>query len=207
MTDLQPFPWSGRLLWPACSLLGRSAGWAVWGLSEVREAPLPAPPYVLASNHFSHLDPPILGALVGRPVQFLAVDELNDLNRFLDVSLRLFGAIPLPRGRVPLRAMRAALARLEAGGIVGLYPEGRRVARFGDEPPKRGAAWLAHRAGVPMVPVAMIGTDRAMGLDNRVHRARTRVIFGEAISPGNPVEMMAAWREWVAARLGRVSVR
>ena len=179
----------------------------MWRLSVVREAPLPAPPYVLASNHFSHLDPPVIGALVRRPVQYLALDELIGVNRFLDVSLRMFGAIPLPRGRVSVRAIRAALARLEAGGIVGVFPEGRRVARFGDTIPKRGAAWLARRAGVPMVPVAVIGTDRAMGLDNKVHRARVRVVFGEAIAPGDTVRMMTAWQDWMEKRLGRVSVQ
>ncbi len=203
-------PLAGRLAWRTVWPLGILLGKAVWGLRIHWEAPRPAAPYVVAANHLSHLDPPLIGVVLKRPVRYLAVDELYGVSRLLDATIGMFGAIPMPRGRVPLGALRTALAHLAAGGVVGMFPEGRRVERWGEEPPRRGAAWLATRAGVPLLPVAVSGTGQAFGIDDlRFHRARLRVVVGRAIHPrwftteSDPVGAVTrAWRGWMDEQLG-----
>ena len=124
---------------------------------------------MVAANHFSHLDPVIVAVATGRPIRYLAVDELFGRSAFFDRLTLWLGAIPLPRTRLPLGALRLALAELAAGGTVGVYPEGMRVWAWGEVVPKSGAAWLARRAGVPLLPVAVAGSEEAMG------RGTTRV--------------------------------
>ena len=127
----------------------------------------------------------MVGLALRRPVRFLALDELWGHATILDLIFNLFGAIPFPReGRYPVRALKAALRHLESGGIVGVFPEGRRVRRWGDAPFNKVAAWLATRASVPVVPVAVWGTQHAMPLDTmRIRRAPIRVVVGCPIDP------------------------
>jgi 1-acyl-sn-glycerol-3-phosphate acyltransferase len=100
--------------------------------------------------------------------------------------------------------MRAALSHLETGGVVGLFPEGIRSHRFGDRAPLPGAAWLAVRTGVPMVAVAVEGTERVLGVDNELHRGRVKVTVGPTLlARGTRREavddLTRRWSEWVAA--------
>lgn len=170
---------------------------------------LPAGSFVLAGNHYSHLDPPIGYVAVGRPIRYLAVDEIYGLSAAFDRLLLFFGAIPMSRRRAPLDALRVATEHLHAGGIVGLFPEGKRVAAWGDEDPRRGAAWLSLISGAPVVPIAVAGTDEAFGIEStRISRAPVRVRFGSAIRPEdfmNHVDPVGAiteeWRAQIAALL------
>ena len=173
-----------RVLWAACRPPARAA--AAWfPYSEEIQEPPPAGPWVAAVNHLSHLDPVFAGLALRRPVRFMALDELWGESLLLDAALRLFRAVPLPReGRRPVGALREALRHLGAGGAVGVFPEGRRVRRWGEVPLAGGAAWLALRAGVPIVPTAVWGTQRAMPIDRmRLRRAPIRVTVGAAVRP------------------------
>ena len=175
---------SDRVLWAACRPPARAA--AAWfPYSEERREPPPDGPWVAAVNHLSHLDPVMAGMALRRPVRFLALDELWGESPLLDAAFRMFRAIPLPReGRYPIGALREALRHLGSGGAVGMFPEGRRVRRWGEVPLARGAAWLALRAGVPIVPVAVWGTQHAMPIDRlRLRRAPIRVTVGAAVRP------------------------
>jgi 1-acyl-sn-glycerol-3-phosphate acyltransferase len=171
---------------------------------------IPDGPVVFAANHFSHLDPVAVSIAVKRPVRYLAVDELYGNSFVFDTLTLWLGAIPMSRSRVPLGALRTALAELDAGGSVGVYPEGVRVWTWGEvDPPKRGAAWLARRAGVPLVPVAVAGSDQALGRGTR--RAARRPIHVEVCHPIRPDDfedvrdplgaMMAAWWDRIDAAL------
>ncbi len=129
---------------------------------------------VIAANHFSHLDPPLIAVNLDRYIRFLAVDELFADSRAFAFLLDFFGTIPLDRDGYPLSAMREAIACLEGGGAVGVFPEGRRVERWGEDAPKRGAAWLAWMTGAPLVPVAIVGTEHSLAPGERAFR-RTAV--------------------------------
>lgn len=137
---------------------------------------------VLASNHFSHLDPPLIGVHTGRYVRFMAVDELFGTSRLFDAMMWFFGAIPLDRDGYPVRALRDAIDHLDGGNIVGLFPEGRRVERWGLDDPKGGAAWLAWMTGVPLIPVAVHGTQHSMTPgDVRFRRTAVRIWYEEPL--------------------------
>jgi len=175
---------------------------------ERRGAAVPEGPVVVAANHYSHVDPVAIGMSLGL-IRFLAVDELFGSSRFFDGLTHWLGAIPMPRTRVPLGALRSALAELAAGGTVGLFPEGVRVWVWGETEPRRGAAWLARRAGVPLIPVAIAGTDRVMGRGaRRITRARVTVVICDPIQPADhagardPVGAMTAeWKRRVGEAL------
>ena len=175
--------WAG--CWPPARLL------ATWfRYSCVKRCAAPAGAYVAVINHLSHLDPPIAGLALRRPVRFLALDELWGNSAILDRILDIFGAIPFPRERrYPVGALKEAVRYLESGGVIGVFPEGRRVRNWGEAPVTRGAAWLAVKTNVPLVPVAIWGTQHAMPLDTmRLHRSAIRVVVGCPIEPARFAE-------------------
>jgi 1-acyl-sn-glycerol-3-phosphate acyltransferase len=175
---------------------------------------LPPGPVVIAANHFSHLDPVVVGIAAERPIRFLAVDELFGRSRFFDRLTGWLGAIPMSRTRVPLGALRLAIDELRSGGSVGLFPEGVRVWTWGEVEPKRGAAWLAVRTGVPLVPIAIAGTDQAMGRGaTRISRAPVAATVCEAIDPADypgqdgPTRMTEEWASRIDAALASIYAR
>lgn len=213
MPAIQPryepgFPFAAFNMWRATQAVVQRVLPRVWDFSVTRDEPFPPGPVVVAANHFSHIDPVVAAVAAGRPTRFLGVDELFGRSRFFDGLTYFLGVVPMPRGTVPLRSMRTAVAQLESGGGVTLFPEGRRVAEWGESPPKEGAAWLALRVGCPLVPMALWGTGHAMGLEDlKLRRHPIRVAVGKPMQPAdyaNRAEMTAAWHEWMSAALTRL---
>jgi 1-acyl-sn-glycerol-3-phosphate acyltransferase len=194
-----------KFLWSVAPPVLRGIGRTLFDLRVVRESDLPSPPFVVAANHYSHFDPPAIAAAMDIRVKYLALEDLFTANRLLNWLFTGFDAIPTPRGRQPLKAVRTALAALEAGDVVGVFPEATRVSHWGVVPPKRGAAWLALRSSVPLVPVAVVGTGRVFGLDNQLRRAPIRVVLGEPMGPdGFDVEdLTTSWSRWMDDRISR----
>ncbi len=203
------FGWAKRLLWRLLWYPARLVGALVFNLDLRKEAPIPRGPLVVAPNHFAHPDPPFVGLGVKRPMRFLALDELWGNVPMMDRVFRLLGAIPLPRTRYPVSAMRAALAHLESGGAVGVFPEGRRVTFWGEEEPRKGAAWLALRTGAQIVPVAVWGTQDTMPLGTLTLRpAKVWVRVGAPINSDDFLDyedpltaIMGAWQTWIGTQL------
>ena len=200
-----PLPAQSRFLWWAEPPVIRAVGRAFLSLRIERQAILPPPPFVVASNHYSHFDSPAIAAALDLPIRYLALEDLFDVNPLLDWLIDGFGAIPTPRDRLPYGALRVALGRLAAGEAVGVFPEATRVSHWGTLPPKRGAAWLSVRAEVPLVPVAVIGTGRAFGLDNRLRRAQIRIVIGEAMShkDTDATVLTKRWADWMTSQISR----
>lgn len=107
---------------------------------------------VLAANHFSTYDPPTIGSLLPREVSFMAKKELFE-NRFLNLIFRGVHAFPVDRGRSDVSAIKEALRRLKADDAVGVFIQGTR--NQGDVEALDGAAFLAQRANVPILPAAI----------------------------------------------------
>ena len=131
---------------------------------------------VVAGNHESILDGIILGAAVERDLCFLGKAELWRL-RPLAWLLDGVGAIRIERGRGDAEALARAVRALESGRVIAIFPQG---AVRGDRRWRRGAARLASATGVPIVPVRLVGTARALSR-TRIGFPRVRLIFGEPI--------------------------
>lgn len=119
-------------------------------------------PLVVVANHGSHLDPPLLGHALGRPVAFMAKAELFDVP-ILGPVIRACGAYPVRRGASDREAIRTATARLEEGWATGVFLDGTRQADGRVNQPLPGAALLAARTGAPLLPVAILNSHRALG--------------------------------------------
>ncbi|HEY0613130.1 MAG TPA: lysophospholipid acyltransferase family protein [Candidatus Elarobacter sp.] len=128
---------------------------------------------IVAANHISNFDPPILGVALSRPVSYMAKKELFAMPVLKYLIPRL-NAFPVDRQAGGTAAIRASLRMLKEGRCVGIFPEGgRNVSGTNEE--KAGAAFLAAASGVPVVPAAIVGT--------RVLRpfGRVTVVFGDPI--------------------------
>lgn len=117
---------------------------------------------VVVANHGSHLDPPLLGHALGRPVAFMAKAELFRVP-ILGPIIRACGAYPVERGAGDREAIRTATDRLLQGWATGVFLDGTRQPDGRVNQPQPGAALLAARAGVPLLPVAIINSHRALG--------------------------------------------
>ncbi len=168
-----------RLLWYLVrGLLHLLFGYRVEGAERVpKEGPV-----ILAANHLSILDPLVIGAGIRRPVSFIARSELFRLPVVGWLIPRLY-AIPVERGAGDLAAIRGAIRVLEKGQVFGIFPEGTRSRTGRLRPFKTGVAAIALRTGSPVVPVAIIGADKAWPVGRKLFRLRRpiRVVFGEPI--------------------------
>ncbi len=138
---------------------------------------------VLAANHASHLDIPILSTITLRHVAFVARDTLDD-SRFLSFIMRECRAVLIKRSTADTRAIRAMVEHLEAGDCVAIYPEGTRThdGKLGEV--KGGALLAARMAKVPLVPIGIEGGYRLMSRHMTIPRpAKLIVRVGEPIDP------------------------
>ncbi|MBP5972336.1 1-acyl-sn-glycerol-3-phosphate acyltransferase [Brasilonema sp. CT11] len=115
-------------------------------------------PLLVVSNHASNYDPPIVSNCVGRPVAFMAKEELFKIP-ILAKAIQLYGAYPVSRGSADRTAIRAAMKYLDDGWAVGLFLQGTRTPDGRITDPKRGAALIAAKAKVPLLPVSLWGTQ------------------------------------------------
>ena len=115
---------------------------------------------VVVSNHGSHLDPPILGHALGRPVAFMAKAELFKIP-ILSFIISACGAYSVKRGAGDREAIRTASNRLIEGWATGVFLDGTRQENGRVNAPKAGAALLAARTGSPILPVAIVNSHRA----------------------------------------------
>jgi len=114
---------------------------------------------VVVSNHASLFDPPLLSCCVGRPVAYMAKEELFEIP-VLKQAISLYGAYPVKRLQADRSAIRAALKTLEQGWAAGIFLQGTRTPDGRITQPKLGAAMIAAKAQVPILPVSLWGTEK-----------------------------------------------
>jgi len=138
---------------------------------------------IAVSNHASYFDPPILSNCVGRPVAFMAKEELFDIPVF-NQGIRLYGAYPVKRSVGDRAALRAAREALDSGWIAALFLQGSRSADAKITDPKLGAAWIAAKAQVPLIPISLWGTEKILTKGSVLPKpAAITVRIGEVVPP------------------------
>lgn len=145
-------------------------------------------PAVLASNHLSFSDSIFMPLMVPRPVVFLAKSEYFTgkglKGRAVAMFFRLTNQLPMDRsgGAASANSLDSGLAVLRKGGLLGIYPEGTRSPDGRLYRGKVGVAKLVLKANVPVIPVAMIGTDKVQPIGRRIPNIRRLgIIFGEPL--------------------------
>src|SRR6266478_6397390 len=141
-----------------------------WQVYNPERVPLTGP-VILASNHASMIDPPLVGAGLKRGINYLARESLF---RFPVVGwvLRNWNSVPVDREGGGARGLKAILDRLLAGGAIILFPEGTRTRDGKLQPARSGIGLTVIKSTAPVVPVRVFGTFEAFGRQMRFPRPR-----------------------------------
>lgn len=146
---------------------------------------------LVAANHVSFLDPPMMSYALPRYTYFMAKRELFEIP-VLGWWIRVALAFPVEMDSPDRTAIRYAVDLLKRGECLTVFPEAGRSPDGTLQAAQLGVAFIARAAGVPIVPCAIIGIDKVLPLEAKFfHRGHTRVMFGEPIDPmpvftGNP---------------------
>ena len=174
-----------RLLW----VVARALTGAYWRLEVIgTERVLRTGAFVVAPVHRSNLDFLLAGLAMKRPVRYMAKSSIF-LGGVIDRFLNTMGAFPVVRDTADFSAIRTCEELLAAGEPVVVFPEGRR--KSGDEVLDLfdGPAFVAARQRVPIVPVGIGGSDKAMPIGKKwILPHKVVIVIGEPIYPDVPIE-------------------
>jgi len=139
---------------------------------------------IVVSNHASDFDPLIVGSCMGRPVAFMAKEELFEIP-VLSQAIKAFGAYPVKRGAGDRAAIRAAIASIEQGWATGIFLQGTRTTDGKVTEPKLGAAMIAAKTQAPFIPISIWGTETILPKGGKFPKLfqPVTVRIGELIPP------------------------
>lgn len=141
-------------------------------------------PLILAANHMSNWDPPFLACFISRKVSYMAKEELFR-NPIFGAAITSCHAFPVKRGAADMGAIKSAIQVLKQGRCLGLFPEGTRSKTGEIGKAEAGVGLIASKSKAPVVPAAIIGTDKIMA--NGGFLPKLKVIYGEPMYfSGNP---------------------
>lgn len=172
-------------MYPAVHSIVRAAFRIIWRRRVIgREHVPPQGGLILASNHASLADPPLVATAILRPVFFMAKQELFDIPG-LGWLIRQLNAFPIRRMERDVGAFRMAQQVLTRGKVLILFPEGTRQKSGELGRARAGVGMLAIRTGCPVVPVYVHNARRIGRL------ARLSVVFGAPLSPAGETDYQA----------------
>lgn len=163
--------------------MARVATWCLGGItvSGLEKVPLTGP-LIVASNHASYLDPPVIGGAMPRPISYMARKTLFN-NPLFGWWISSLNAFPVDRDGDSRDALRTCCERIEQGGAVLMFPEGTRTETGRLAEVRRGIGTVAVRSGAPVLPVYLWGSylswPKGQGCPRR-HRMRLHI--------GDPIE-------------------
>ncbi len=134
---------------------------------------------ILVTNHLSRLDAPLLYMLLSRNDARGWVADKYKSNLFIATVVKIVDGIWINREEADFHALKEARNHLVAGGLFGVAPEGTRSQTGALIPAKTGFAYLADKAQVPVVPIAVHGTEVAMQQIMRLHRPTVYAMIGK----------------------------
>jgi len=132
-------------------------------------------PVILASNHASFLDPPLVGSGFHRDINYLARESLF---RFPGIGalLRSWNSVPVDRDAGGARGLKTILDRLLGGAGIILFPEGTRTRDGKLQPAHSGIGLIVAKSDAPVVPVRVFGTFEAYGRDKKIPRPKKVIV-------------------------------
>jgi cytidylate kinase len=144
---------------------------------------------IIASNHISYLDPPLLSAVLPRRVTFMARKGLFEIP-ILGWFIKHY-SFPIDRKRPNPSTIKEAIKRLRNGELLALFPEGRRSETGELLEPKKGLGMMVSRADVPVIPVLIIGSNKALPVGAKwLKRAKITIIFDRPIYCSSTIDSM-----------------
>jgi 1-acyl-sn-glycerol-3-phosphate acyltransferase len=164
--------------------------WLLFAIAARRRVIFLSPPprggFILASNHVSHFDPPLITISFPRKIDWIAVVELFH-GRFLNAFFKGLNVIPVDRSGADRNALRTAVKRLKDGRLVGIFPEGGirdgAASIVNGANMKQGVALLSAMSGAPIVPGVILGSDRFYNTKSWLRWRRP----GVWLAFGNPI--------------------
>jgi 1-acyl-sn-glycerol-3-phosphate acyltransferase len=171
-----------------------------WRVYNNERVPLKGP-VILASNHASFLDPPLVGSGLKRDINYLARKSLFRIP-LLGWILRTVNAVPVDRDGGGAAGLKAIMDRLHDGGAIILFPEGTRTKDGKLQPARSGIGLTVIKSEAPVVPVRVFGTREAWGRGMRIPRPhRVTLKYGQ---PLNFDQLRAEAKECSKARLKEI---
>lgn len=185
---IRPVSAAGRVSYRMIRSIAVAVATALWRVRVIGRDRLPVGvPYVVAPVHRSFIDFLIVAVSVPRVLRFMVKDNVWDharLGRFIEFN----GSFPVHRDQVDRDALRRCEETVAGGDPVVMFPEGRRKAGREVEDLFDGPSFVACRNRVPIVPIGIAGSDRAMPLRKRRMRlSPIRVVIGEPVYPDVPL--------------------
>ena len=168
-------PFIYRITWLACRLFFLIYfRWRIFNEERVTRTGS----VILAANHTSFLDPPMIGSAVRRPINFLARRSLFRFPLF-GAYLRALNSVPVDRDGAGARGLKMILSRLLNGGGIILFPEGTRSSDGELQPARSGVGLTVIKSEAPVVPVRIFGTFAAWNRRQLIPRPhRITIKFG-----------------------------
>ena len=130
---------------------------------------------IVAANHISLFDPVIIACALKRPIHYMAKAELFR-KKFSSWFLKNLNAFPVDRSKADINAVKTALSLLKNNHILGIFPQGKRVAPNESQDAKLGAVQFAFKTKCPIIPVGIHTKGGKVGLFKRI-----TVSFGEPV--------------------------
>ena len=156
-------------------------------------------PVILAANHASFFDPPLVGSGLGRPVNYLARESLFR-KRIFGWYLRNVYCVPVDRDGAGAAGLKGILDRLAAGGVILLFPEGTRTSDGQLQSARAGVGLTVIKSKAPVIPVRLFGTFQAF---NR-HQKSPKWFTPVTVKYGRPVNLDDLRQEAASASKARV---
>jgi len=139
-------------------------------------------PVIIAPNHISYLDPPTAGSGYRRVTHFMAKQELFKVP-ILGWLIKAVGSFPVKQHSADRSALKTALELLSKGEVVCIFPEGTRSLDGRLLPAQAGIGMIALKSRAPVVPVALIGTNRVLPPHSYfLHFSRVTVVYGKPMT-------------------------
>jgi 1-acyl-sn-glycerol-3-phosphate acyltransferase len=160
---------------------------------------------LLIGNHVAVMEPVMMVAYAPRQIEFLgSIDVPHEPSTRW--AMDFYGMIEIFRGKPERQALKQALSVLEQGALLGIFPEGG-LWNPGTMKPKDGVAFLSHRSGAPVIPIAFVGSKGALNDIFALKRPELKMIVGKPIAPctvGSDEDIRQVYQEYSAMVMEKV---